>query len=464
MFAVFRVVYTTQGPEVLGAWTLIQAAFAVARLPETGLSLVATRQAAIRLKKPEKYHRAWSFAIASLFVNCCSTTVLAIALTPAVKYFISNNSIDDATHGSINIVLSIALLSVVFQSALIAIQSLLDGLGRIRIRSAVTLFASPILPFLSYFLVPDYGLVGLAISNLALTCVTLGAVLSVYYYCCGASVPNLRLVRSAIRVNIRHGALFSLSGSLRAGFEPFTKYLVGAASGLSEVAIFEIALRGIVQVRLMIQSLLQPLLPKVPSISRSTDQELLSAYFELAVWASFSVYCTLLAASPLLSILFIGHWNAGLIVYLGVLAIGNILNCIGMLGYFLEIGRNRSRGVLRISIVMLAINVVGGAIGVIYQSALGVVSSYASAFGVAGIWGNYKFKVFMAQEEAISSVPVVLGLAGYGYVILAMFVYASPIESAGLKAIFVLMSILLLPYSALKTWRSLKKLEERRVS
>jgi O-antigen/teichoic acid export membrane protein len=159
-------------------------------------------------------------------------------------------------------------------------------------------------------------------------------------------------------------------------FEPFTKFAFSSLGGLSALGMYELASRGILQVRQLVVAPGQNLPPLFAAAYERDTAEMQKIYesaLTLMAVASGISMLGMAVGSPLISLVWLHHVDSLFVTFSCILASGWFLNTLSAPGYFLGIGTGR-----------LKWNIVGGLISTLGSPGLAwLLSKPLGGVGVA---------------------------------------------------------------------------------
>ena len=125
-------------------------------------------------------------------------------------------------------------------------------------------------------------------------------------------------------------------------FDPITKAALARFGGLSEIAIFEIASRYVVQVRTLIGAAYSVVVPVIARVSDHGTREVAGIYTRscvLLVAVSFPLFAGLAVSLPAVSEAVLGRYERMFVVFGGMLTVGWFANALSMPAWSVNIGK-----------------------------------------------------------------------------------------------------------------------------
>jgi len=377
------------GLEVYGLWLMLAVVLALARLGMLGLN-----QAVMKLVA-EEHGRNDVDAIAGYVTTALAALTLtggaATALIVALRVPIAGALKLDAgmTAEALSLLPYIGLLSL-YVFLVEAYNATLSGVGRMDLANLMQMFGRvSTLVVAVGFLLFDFGVYSLLAGNF------FGyAVIHAGTFVGLKKVLNVPVFRPA-SVSAKHvRRLLSFGGGLSLGeivnmmFSPFNKFILTRFVGLEVVPIYEVAYRGSMQIRAVLESALRAMLPEISRRSAEATAEATRRVFELLsrarktiVGLALPLYLFLLAlATPLLKLWLRGSYRPALPDVFRIILIGTFFHLLAIPDYYALLGLGKVRQCALAYALQAGVNCVI-VLGVL--AALGRTSVIAVAVGVA---------------------------------------------------------------------------------
>lgn len=380
----FRVSIDTLGADLVSCWILLQSAFFLSRISESGTGVNLTRTLAASRASGNAYS-VKNHLIAGVILILPAVFLIGVAVVPAAAYILQKVAPGTISNSDgFKLAVCSLLVSLLFALNTIA-GSILEGGGQLVKKHSLSIFtailsAASIAPFVTHF-----GIYGIPASTaLSLGTSIIAALITQIVPANTAGSPtSVAIIQRIWRESL------STSGMalIRMGFEPLTKFTASAFGPLNSVAAIELAFRISTQVRILIQSAAQPLL--YIGASKSKDLAEIMLTFGRAtswiVWANWTSTCLILGSAPLIIYLFYGQVSWLAIGSLTILTVGNAINSCGLTGYYLSASQGKMKHLLHIHVYMLLVNIaLAPLLGYIFGS-LGSVLAYSASLVLGGI-------------------------------------------------------------------------------
>ena len=413
----------------LGVWSVILATVSVSRFSELGLSASVTKfvarytarkddEVAARLVQTAALTLAGALGIALL--------ALAPALVWALPHFLPPDSLADGIA-----LLPFALASLWINSIAGAPLGALDGCLRVDLRAVVTMVASVFFLVLCYFTAEPYGLMGVAIAQVAQALLLLVSAWFVLKRVLRSLPPApVRWDRALFREMIGYGVTFQVNSIAMLLFEPTTKVLFSKFGGLEAAGYFEMAERMILKVRALIVESNRALVPVFAGLHETDPRSTGLAYGQNVRLLRFlitPVYAALAALAPAIAEMWIGQLQPKFVALTVVVSAAWFVNTLGTPAYFAYLGTGKLRWLTVGHLVMGVSNL---ALGVPLGQLLGwqgVLAAFAISLSIGSLipmWAFHRENV-IDRSAGFSKHDLVLSLISLGMVVLLLSIYSS---------------------------------------
>lgn len=387
LFLLYMIIVKQLGPAMLGLWSLLLASTSAARLADMGLAnglnrFVAQAQALKNNTDVIDYiHTAmvstfWFYSVISLLLY-----VVLLWLTPWLVP-------DVDYHALFREILPYAAISFIMLTLSSTLMGALGGLQRSDLKSICAIFGLLLQLLLAWWLVPLIGLKGAALAQLGqyVLMVVVGWVIL------RRSLPNLGIFprhwrRKAFMALVGYGSKLQISVIANFAFEPLVKFMLAHYGGLAVLGYYEMASRMVLQVRSMVISAYQTLVPAFANLQQSSRTELsrLAKRSEhIMLRLAPAIMAAVVVGSPLVSWLWLGHIEPWFIDITVILAAGWLINMLVAPSYLLANGLGKLRGNIAGSLVTAAVTpVLSYVLGNLF-GALGIVCAAMIALAIGG--------------------------------------------------------------------------------
>ena len=316
----------------------------------------------------------------------------------------------------------ITVIASVFQAGL-------DGYQRIDQRSILLVGGAFGFLIICFFAVPRQGLLGLAYAQVINSLLVLsGSWLMLKRHLVGLPLIPIKWARDIFReivgysMNIQAISVFSML------YDPITKSLLAKYGGLSMAGYYDMASRMVLQFRSLIVSANQVLVPAVAELQERNTPNIRSLYgdsYRLIIFISLPLFLMIMAASPAISAVWIGHYESQFVLFSVMLGLGWLVNSLTVPAYFFYMGTgdlfwnvisHAVIGVLNVGLGLLLGRLYGGvAVGLAWVSSL-IIGSCLITLSF-----HYKNRMPLTELLCADDVRVMVGsLIG---LLSSMFVY-----------------------------------------
>ena len=390
LFILYRFLLDHIGIKALGIWSVVMATTSVAQIANMGLSASVLRFVAkyLALNKEEEVSCLIQTAVISL-ASIYGLILFAI-------FFFSDGILGlIVPAASLRDALSIfpfALASLWISVISSVYQAGLDGYQRIDLRNMFNLACSLLYLLLCIILVPTYGLKGVAYSQVtqAFASLVCGWFLLKRYV---ANLPLIPLIwnRKLFREMASYGGNLQVISVSVILYDPITKGLLTKFGGLAMTGFFEMASRMIYQLRAILGSANQVLVPSIAELKEREPGNIQKIYkdsYRLIVYLSVPFYFAAITLIPVISEIWIGHYDRSFVLFSYLLAVGWFINTLCGPGYVMNLGTGELRwstvGHVTIVIANLGLGLfLGGILGGVGVVAAWVLSLIAGSLVIS---------------------------------------------------------------------------------
>jgi O-antigen/teichoic acid export membrane protein len=328
LFILYAYVSRVLGIDQLGLWSVIIASISISRLADLGLNSGITRfvskYLALNLKDT-----AIQIIGTSLIILFCITTLLLPILYEAIKlllpYIFDRNSIEQALS-----ILPYSLLSLWLTIPGSLMQSSLDGCHRIDLRARIFIIGQLLMVIISFFLIPKYGIISLAYSQVIQSLfVLIASSFALFKILPGFHLISLRIEKSLIKEIFLYSANTQAANIFILLLDPITKIILAKYSGVTSVGYFEIANQVAQKLRSLVVSANQAIVPKLSHLNEVAKNEMTKIFkvtFSSTLYMALFLCSIIIGFSEIISLFFVGSINKEFIFILNVISLGWFLN------------------------------------------------------------------------------------------------------------------------------------------
>lgn len=324
LFLIYRNVVEVLGVSMLGVWSLVLATSAFGRAADLGISGGLARFIARALGEGRPV-RALAYLRTGLVFIAVTMAVVALALWWPLSQWLGL-ALDGVELDAARGVLPWAILNFWLLMVKAVLDASLTGVHRADLKAVAGIAGMLIQLVLSYMLVRDHELFGLAWAQAAQFVVALtmeGFFLhTVARISVSGSLPWFS--RSIMKEMFGFGVKLQLGSLANLMFEPAVKSVIAAMAGTPVLGIFEMAYRMSYQVRNVATMALQPTVAAFASLSQESESKTLSLFRSVtrtAALAAAVLMAGVAVGSPLVSWLYLGRVDPLFVYISGLMGI-----------------------------------------------------------------------------------------------------------------------------------------------
>ncbi|HED16041.1 MAG TPA: hypothetical protein ENI64_04385 [Gammaproteobacteria bacterium] len=426
VFLLYRYLLETIGPDKLGIWALVLAASSTVQAANLGMTGSVIKYIADYDALGDTSKIALAVQTAAVSIGVFSL-VFVLILFPAANYYFQF-SLDDAGYREAVEILPQALLAFWIYMVAGIYQSALYGCQLIAHRNAILMIDSVMYMLMSFVLAPIYGLPGLAWARVVQNLVTylLSASLMKRHI---RQVPLLpRAWRKGLfKEMFGYAVNFQIIAILVMLLDPVTKGFLSRYGNISMVAYYEMARKLVQLFRGILANANQVLVPSYARFKQLDEARIAGAYrlsYGVVFYFAVPGFCLMAVAAPLVSELWVGHYEPVFVAAVVLLCIGWLINTLGVPAYHAGMGTGHMKDNVVAHVLMTLANIaLILLIGRLWQG-LGVIVAWVLALSLGGLLliSLYHYRNSLALRDVIpgpSRALAALCLAGVvvGYVV-----------------------------------------------
>ena len=387
LWLLYRFLLRTVGIEMLGVWSLTLAAAVAARAGDLGFSASVVKYVAAHLARGDEIRAALVVETAAISAGAL-TALISLVAYPLLKWGLARLLKADALIAAEQL-LPYALAYLCLSSVAGVFQSALDGCQRIAARSLLVITGEAFHLTLCYWLVTSHGLIGLGYARVTQTAIFLAInwVLLQRVLTKLAWLP-LRWRLEAFREMMVYGLNAQIVWLVSLLHDPLTKSLLTTFGGTALVGYYEMASRLVSQLRTAIIAANQALVPVIAGLQEDNSKAAQKFYLEsyrLLFYFGIPMFAGLIIALPVVSELWIGHYESRFVVCGTLLAVGWLGNLLSAPAYFMNLGIGDLRWNTASHLVLGVLNLaLGWSLGKLFGG-FGVAAASALALIASGV-------------------------------------------------------------------------------
>lgn len=370
----YRFLYDTIGVAELGVWSVVLSWTSISSLAGLGMTGSAVKFVSKYLARGNRTHvvsivETMTLSLAAvLTVALVAVYPLLMSLVPVV--------FDGDLQSVARQIVPYAVLSFWVTSLAGLCGSCLDGFHRVDLRHMLLIGAMLIYLLLAFILVPISGIIGLAQAQVAQALI----LLVVSWIMLRRMLPELSLLprrwrRNTLREVLDYSLKLQFISIAQLLFEPTAKSLLARFGGASAAGFFEMANRMVMQLRALIVTAQQAMVPTIADLQERDRQKLRGVYVEslrLAVFVVLPITPLFVLVTPLISVAWLGEYVPQFVLFANMLFLAWFFNILSGPAYFANMGTGHLRW-----------NIIGHATTGILSAALGF--GLGSLFGGTGV-------------------------------------------------------------------------------
>lgn len=340
LFVFYKFLLKTIGAKDIGVWALVLGISSFSQMAAFGFSGGAVKYVAQYLSR-QREDKVIAVIQTSLLSAGVLVGIFALLGYQLLRIFVIH-VVGTENAFKVEQILPLGMVSLWLMALVNVVFSCLDGYQRMYLRNFILMGSSVVNLILCFIVVPRFHLLGLAYLSLFQNSLLIVSGWFVLRHLNRALpiVPmhwDKRVFREVIGYNLQF-QFISFTAML---CEPATKYFLGIFGGIASVGYYDMANRLSGQVRGVLVSANQALVPVFANYAEQDMQKVLGIYknsFQLLLFITLPAYCVLLLGVPLISQLWIGSVNEIFILALFSLFVAHMINILSNPAYFANVG------------------------------------------------------------------------------------------------------------------------------
>lgn len=405
LFILYRFLLKTIGVDKLGLWSLVLATTSVTGIAQFGFSgsvvkFVAKYKAHDDMESVSGIIQTASISL-SVFIG-----IILLIFYPLAKwmltFIIAEKGLSDAL-----LILPFSLASFWIASVSGIFQSGIDGCQRIDQRTIVMVLSSIFYLLICMILVPKYGLLGLAYTQIGQSIFLLMG----YWILLKRQVRTLPIIpmkwdSKLFKEIFSYGVNFQIISIVNMLFDPITKALLSRFGGLSVVGYYEMANRLVSYMRSFIISANQVIVPAIADLQENDPEKIKRVYllnYQVLFFLSLPLFSAVIISAPIISEIWIGYFESNFVLFTILLSAGWFLNVLAGPAYFINLGTGELKWNVISHLCIGLMNLILGIILGEYYKGTGVVAAWVISLSVGSslIYISYHLKNNISLESLI---------------------------------------------------------------
>jgi O-antigen/teichoic acid export membrane protein len=242
-----------------------------------------------------------------------------------------------------------------------AFQSALEGLNYISTKSVINCIVSVMLLIFSFFFLEKFGLIGLGFAYLAANIIGLiSSVVTLSIKFPAFSLLKCKWDGELFKETLKYNYNFQVISLFSLLSDPVTKLTLTKFGGTEYAGIYELASKLIMQIRNVLATANQALVPIFASLAVSYSEKR-EDYFKNSFFYMFIIstllFFSVIAFAPMLSVWWLKGINYTFIFFLDLITVSWYINSVAMPAYFANLGSGDMKWNLRSHVGMGVANV-----------------------------------------------------------------------------------------------------------
>ncbi len=339
-FILYRFLYKTIGAEKLGVWSLVLATVSVANVANLGYAACVVRFVAKYLAHGEEEKASNIIQTAVIAMAVFFGLILFIVYIFAslfLSFVIPANNIDDAIA-----ILPYGLIAMWMMVVATVFLAGLEGRQRIDLKSVLLMLSWVLHLLLCFILVPMFDLMGVAYANLIQSFFVLTASwLTLKHFFPLLPLVPYRWKYKLYKEMVGYGANIQVISACQMINDFIIKAILTKYSGLATTGFYEMASRMVLQISRIIISANQVLVPAIADLhekNRDTIQKIYKDSYNMVFFIALPLFAAIVAFAPIISLVWIGHYEKTFVLYSILLSFGWFLNILAGPAFFVNLG------------------------------------------------------------------------------------------------------------------------------
>lgn len=382
-FTLYKFILSQLGIELLGVWSLIVASTSVVSVANFGISSSIVRFVStyIASKRTDLINKLVFTSLIFILSTYTLLSIIVYFLGTGLLHFI----IDDHFISIAITLLPFSLISLIINATSGVFNSAIDGIQKNYIKSYIIIFSSIVLLVLSIWLTPKFGIFGLVYAQIgqAIFVLTLTFIFFIKLF---QTPLNIRWNWDSMifKEIFNYGFKIQIASILEMTLEPISKFLLSKFGGLTMVGYYEMAVRLLVQLRSLITSATQVIIPVVAEAKEINPNNITILYtkvFSIVLYLNILLTTFIVVSAPVISLIWIDHYES---IFVNVLILGSLsmfFNISSTPAYFNYMGEGKNNWILIAIFISFSTNIIlgyflglnFGGIGVVISSSIALV-------------------------------------------------------------------------------------------
>ncbi|SDD95859.1 Membrane protein involved in the export of O-antigen and teichoic acid [Mucilaginibacter pineti] len=333
-FFLYKFLLKLLGVSLLGVWSVVLSTSSLANLANFGVADSVIRFVALYHKEKNDLKIKQLIFTASIFIGILFLLISCI-IYPFAGLILKSVLPSNFINAGISI-LPYSLACLLLNAINGVYASVLDGMQKNYLRSLVFSASSIVLLVVSYLLVPKYGIIGVAMAQLAQSIFALVVCILIVMYQTKFNPLIWNWSKEIFRQIFNYGMKFQFISLMAMLNEPVTKILLGRFGGMAFAGYYEMANRVLMQARGVVINGTQSLIPVMINLSNNIKdiQHFYKKVFSNVLFFSLAAMGLIVMGGRILSVFWIGNYQPVFYYTLLILALCILINILNTPAYF----------------------------------------------------------------------------------------------------------------------------------
>lgn len=387
-YFLYKFLLNELGVKRLGVWSVVMSASSVANLADLGIATSMVRFVAL-YDHQKNLKRIPHLIFTGVILNLIIFVPVCLIIWPSA-YFVLENIIEKEYIALAHELLPFSLICVLLNSLAGVYGSLLDGFRKNYLRNFIFTLSSIIFFVLSFWSVKKYGLIGVVWSQVIQSIVSLLLCIIISVKLFKFNPLKWRWNSYIFKEIFSYGIKFQLTSITGILNEPVTKMLLAKFGGLAFTGYYEMANKLVMQIRGVIVSANQSLIPLLVKESVESKNKSYFSVLSISFAAVFVIALISLSSVNIISVfiskVWIGNYQPIFVNILLLLSICMFINLLSAPTYFSLISTSKLNPVIQSQLLMAVINIsLGFLLGNIFQG-YGIVFAWMIVVIVGSVY------------------------------------------------------------------------------
>lgn len=407
-FLLYKFLLGRLGASQLGVWSLVMSTTSLGNLANFGLTSGLVKFVA-EYKARSDHSRIPSLIVTALITISVFFLLIATLIYFGAPYFLKFIIAKESLADALNI-LPLSLFSLIVNAIGGILTSTLEGFQLNYQRHIIYIAGMISFAIFTYFMVPVWGLTGVAYAQdiqsiIVLTISTIQVIRVLRPEGYSPKSTSIGWDYKIFQTLISYGLKFQLISICQMLFEPIVKGLLSKYSGLQSVAYYEMANRLVSQVRGLIISANQTMIPVIATAKLKGENEVRHIYVKsvkIIFLVEVPLVTLMIIATPLISIIWLNKIEPQFLIFLYLLLSSTFVHILNGPAYFGILGEGRLSVMMLVYVLMLVVNLV-----LSYSLSL-VTPDYGSVLGgiIAIVTGTITMSFIYQKVNRISFIDL----------------------------------------------------------